>query len=98
MPQQTLMVSKSHPLMMMMMMMMKHAKGAFPRFSDSWYGARRPRCSCVICSPALVRRQRIPSMRCVGYRQVREMIEGQLPATELRDRSIFATRQFAKRN
>jgi tRNA dimethylallyltransferase len=39
----------------------------------------------------------LPSMRCVGYRQVWEMIEGRLPATELRDRGIFATRQFAKR-
>lgn len=39
----------------------------------------------------------LPSMRCVGYRQVWEMIEGLLPAAELRDRGIFATRQFAKR-
>ncbi|MFY9328005.1 MAG: tRNA (adenosine(37)-N6)-dimethylallyltransferase MiaA [Georgfuchsia sp.] len=39
----------------------------------------------------------LPSMRCVGYRQVWEMIEGRLPAKELRDRGIFATRQFAKR-
>jgi tRNA dimethylallyltransferase len=39
----------------------------------------------------------LPSMRCVGYRQVWEMIEGRLPAGELRDRGIFATRQFAKR-
>ena len=39
----------------------------------------------------------LPSMRCVGYRQVWEMLEGQLPPAELRDRSIFATRQFAKR-
>jgi tRNA dimethylallyltransferase len=39
----------------------------------------------------------LPSMRCVGYRQTWEMIEGRLPANELRDRSIFATRQFAKR-
>ncbi len=36
-------------------------------------------------------------MRSVGYRQVWEMLEGQLPAKELRDRGIFATRQFAKR-
>ena len=36
-------------------------------------------------------------MRCVGYRQVWEMLEGRLPAAELRDRGIFATRQFAKR-
>jgi tRNA dimethylallyltransferase len=39
----------------------------------------------------------LPSMRCVGYRQVWEMLEGTLPGDELRDRSIFATRQFAKR-
>jgi tRNA dimethylallyltransferase len=39
----------------------------------------------------------LPSMRCVGYRQVWQMIEGQLPASELADRGIFATRQFAKR-
>lgn len=39
----------------------------------------------------------LPSMRCVGYRQAWEMLEGQLPAAELRDRGIFATRQFAKR-
>ncbi len=39
----------------------------------------------------------LPSMRCVGYRQVWEMIEGQMPGAELRDRGVFATRQFAKR-
>lgn len=39
----------------------------------------------------------LPSMRCVGYRQVWERLEGTLPANELRDRGIFATRQFAKR-
>jgi len=39
----------------------------------------------------------LPSMRCVGYRQVWEMLEGQLPQAELRNRGIFATRQFAKR-
>ena len=39
----------------------------------------------------------LPSMRCVGYRQVWDMLEGQLPAEELADRGIFATRQFAKR-
>ena len=39
----------------------------------------------------------LPSMRCVGYRQVWAMLEGELPATELRDRGIYATRQFAKR-
>jgi len=39
----------------------------------------------------------LPSMRCVGYRQVWEAQEGTLPAGELRDRGIFATRQLAKR-
>ena len=39
----------------------------------------------------------MPSMRCVGYRQVWDMLEGALPARELRDRGIFATRQLAKR-
>ena len=39
----------------------------------------------------------MPSMRCVGYRQVWEMLEGLSPRAELRDRGVFATRQFAKR-
>jgi tRNA dimethylallyltransferase len=39
----------------------------------------------------------LPSMRCVGYRQVWDMLEGSLPGKELRERGIYATRQFAKR-
>ncbi len=39
----------------------------------------------------------LPSMRCVGYRQAWEMLEGILPAKELEERGIFATRQLAKR-
>ena len=39
----------------------------------------------------------LPSMRCVGYRQVWEMLEGSLPRAELAERGIFATRQLAKR-
>lgn len=39
----------------------------------------------------------LPSMRCVGYRQTWEMLEGALPRKELRNRGVFATRQFAKR-
>ena len=39
----------------------------------------------------------LPSMRCVGYRQAWEMLEGQISLGELRDRGVFATRQFAKR-
>lgn len=39
----------------------------------------------------------LPSMRCVGYRQVWEMLEGEIPRAELRERGIVATRQFAKR-
>ena len=39
----------------------------------------------------------LPSMRCVGYRQVWEALDGKIPMSELRDRGIFATRQLAKR-
>ena len=39
----------------------------------------------------------LPSMRCVGYRQAWEALDGTLPLAELRDRGIFATRQLAKR-
>ena len=39
----------------------------------------------------------LPSMRCVGYRQAWEALDGSLPMAELRDRGVFATRQLAKR-
>jgi tRNA dimethylallyltransferase len=39
----------------------------------------------------------LPSMRCVGYRQAWEALDGAFPMHELRDRGIFATRQLAKR-
>ena len=39
----------------------------------------------------------LPSMRCVGYRQVLEVLEGRAPEKELFDRALFATRQLAKR-
>ncbi|WP_313952826.1 tRNA (adenosine(37)-N6)-dimethylallyltransferase MiaA [Accumulibacter sp.] len=39
----------------------------------------------------------LPSMRCVGYRQVWEVQDGLAPRSELRDRGIYATRQLAKR-
>jgi tRNA dimethylallyltransferase len=39
----------------------------------------------------------LPSMRCVGYRQAWEALDGKLPMAELRDRGVFATRQLAKR-
>ena len=39
----------------------------------------------------------LPSMRCVGYRQAWQFLEGELTRAELRDRGIFATRQLAKR-
>lgn len=37
------------------------------------------------------------SMRCVGYRQTLEHLNGDYDLVELRDRGIFATRQLAKR-
>ena len=39
----------------------------------------------------------MPSMRCVGYRQAWEALDGLWPMTQLRDKGIFATRQLAKR-
>jgi tRNA dimethylallyltransferase len=39
----------------------------------------------------------LPSMRCVGYRQTWEYLDGAYDMTELRDKGIAATRQLAKR-
>ncbi|MEW6690909.1 MAG: tRNA (adenosine(37)-N6)-dimethylallyltransferase MiaA [Pseudomonadota bacterium] len=39
----------------------------------------------------------LPSMRCVGYRDVWGFLEGQLTEKEMRERAISATRQLAKR-
>lgn len=39
----------------------------------------------------------LPAMRCVGYRQAWEALDGSMPMNELRDRGVFATRQLAKR-
>ena len=39
----------------------------------------------------------LPSMRCVGYRQAWEALDGLWPMAQLRDKGIFATRQLAKR-
>ncbi|AKZ62446.1 tRNA delta(2)-isopentenylpyrophosphate transferase [Herbaspirillum hiltneri N3] len=39
----------------------------------------------------------LPSMRCVGYRQAWEHLDGQYDHAEMRERGIIATRQLAKR-
>lgn len=39
----------------------------------------------------------MPSMRCVGYRQVWHYLEGDIDAAAMRDTGIYATRQLAKR-
>lgn len=39
----------------------------------------------------------LPAMRCVGYRQALAHLAGEYDFSEFRDRSIFATRQLAKR-
>jgi tRNA dimethylallyltransferase len=39
----------------------------------------------------------LPSMRCVGYRQVWQYLDGELTHAQMVDRSIAATRQLAKR-
>ncbi len=50
---------------------------------------------------ALLTRYRLdpamPSMRCVGYRQALEHLDGQIDMLTLRDKGVFATRQLAKR-
>ncbi|MGR4867353.1 tRNA (adenosine(37)-N6)-dimethylallyltransferase MiaA [Variovorax sp. LARHSF232] len=42
-------------------------------------------------------RPELPSMRCVGYRQAWEALDGLWPMAQLRERGIAATRQLAKR-
>ena len=39
----------------------------------------------------------LPSMRCVGYRQAWEYLDGKISEAELREKGIVATRQLAKR-
>lgn len=39
----------------------------------------------------------MPSMRCVGYRQVWQALEGELDESALAERAVAATRQLAKR-
>ena len=39
----------------------------------------------------------MPAMRCVGYRQAWQFIDGKIDGTSLRDKGIAATRQLAKR-
>lgn len=39
----------------------------------------------------------MPAMRCVGYRQVYMYLENEISLAEMRERSVFATRQLAKR-
>lgn len=39
----------------------------------------------------------LPSMRCVGYRQTWQYIEGEIGEAELLDKGVAATRQLAKR-
>ena len=38
-----------------------------------------------------------PSMRCVGYRQAWQYLEGKLDYEEMKERAVIATRQLAKR-
>ncbi|MFH1605117.1 MAG: tRNA (adenosine(37)-N6)-dimethylallyltransferase MiaA [Pseudomonadota bacterium] len=42
-------------------------------------------------------RPELPAMRCVGYRQAWEYVEGAYDRATLRERGIYATRQLAKR-
>ena len=49
----------------------------------------------VVKYPSLTKES--TAMRCVGYRQALEHLNGDYDAAELRDRGVFATRQLAKR-
>ena len=56
----------------------------------------------LIAEVALLRRYyrlsaELPSMRCVGYRQVWQYLEGSFDRAELWERAVAATRQLAKR-
>ncbi|MEC5400235.1 tRNA (adenosine(37)-N6)-dimethylallyltransferase MiaA [Uliginosibacterium sp. H1] len=42
-------------------------------------------------------RPEMTSMRCVGYRQMWDYLEGEVDAAEMRERGVAATRQLAKR-
>ncbi|QGZ62225.1 tRNA (adenosine(37)-N6)-dimethylallyltransferase MiaA [Paraburkholderia acidisoli] len=39
----------------------------------------------------------LPSMRCVGYRQAWEYLDGEIDYDTMRDKGVFATRQLCKR-
>jgi tRNA dimethylallyltransferase len=39
----------------------------------------------------------LPSMRCVGYRQLWQHLDGEFPRAEMIDKAVAATRQLAKR-
>ena len=41
--------------------------------------------------------EKLPSIRCVGYRQAWDYIEGRVDYQEMKNRAIIATRQLAKR-
>ena len=41
--------------------------------------------------------ERMPAMRCVGYRQVWDFLEGRIDRDTMHERAIAATRQLAKR-
>ena len=38
-----------------------------------------------------------PSMRCIGYRQIWQYLDGELSYKEMRDKGVAASRQYAKR-
>lgn len=39
----------------------------------------------------------LPAIRCVGYRQAWQFLEGKIDADEMKERAVIATRQLAKR-
>ena len=60
-----------------------------------WRRASSP--SCARCARAIALQPELPSMRCVGYRQAWQFLDGAIDAAGLRATGIAATRQLAKR-
>ena len=68
---------------------------------DSMQCSMRPMADCLAEVERLRARRAtssgMPSMRCVGYRQAWEYIDGEIDAKSLRETGIAAMRQLAKR-
>ena len=72
-----------------------HARDRRALRRDARRGARRR--AARRCARATRSTPELPSMRCVGYRQAWEFLDGAIDAHAMRARALAATRQLAKR-